>query len=284
MGKPLAASEQPCAGIRTQVRLAARGFSQYLQVRPSCHSIRDVVFRQVSLGYDSSVDQKMPERSGQIGRRSILVVEDEPLLRELIKSALQSDGYEVAAAASASEARRIFDEIDPDGIVMDVDLGAGPSGFELAEALLEESNGAALIFLTNMPDPRFAGYAPQDLPPGIAYLHKRTIVEVETLLETVNATLRGAVEASMRHDLNPDRPLGGLTARQVDVLRLVALGRSNAHIAASRDITPKAVEGSIARIFATLGLGDSADGNTRVILAREFFKSAGQPIDSESAE
>ena len=58
--------------------------------------------------------------------RTVLVVEDEPLLCDLIVTALEERGFAAVGAASAVEAKRIFRAMDPDGIVMDIDLGPGP--------------------------------------------------------------------------------------------------------------------------------------------------------------
>lgn len=221
-------------------------------------------------------DSTPPSRAS----RTVLVVEDEPLLRDLVASFLRARGFEVVGVSSPTEARKAFHAIDPDAIVMDVDLGPGPTGFDLAEALLEEETGVAIVFLTNMPDPRFAGGTNTRIPDGVAYLHKRVVMEVDTLVEALESALQGRVRAALRHDLDPNRPMANLTAAQIDVLRMVALGRSNAQIAAVRGISTKAVESMIARIFTQLGK-DEPDANTRVVLAREFVQSAGYPVDHE---
>ena len=63
----------------------------------------------------------------RMANRSVLVVEDDSLLRELLASALESKGYEVHSAGNVTDAKRIFRDIDPDGVVLDVDLGPGPN-------------------------------------------------------------------------------------------------------------------------------------------------------------
>lgn len=211
-------------------------------------------------------------------RRSVLIVEDEPLLRELLGSALERREFEVVTAGSPSEARRAFRALDPDGIVMDVDLGPGPNGFDLAESLLAEETGAAVVFLTNLPDARFAGRAADDLPPGIAYLRKSAVHDIDLLARTLDATMRGAVDAQIRHDRDPARPLSGLTHRQIEVLRLLALGYTNARIAETRGTTEKAVEKTIARAMTVLGADAGADQNVRVALARQYAGLAGEPL------
>lgn len=217
-------------------------------------------------------------------RRSVLVVEDEALLRDALGRALETHGFDVVTAASAPDARRVFRRIDPDAIVMDVDLGPGPNGFELAEALLELDTGVAVVFLTNLPDPRFAGRQSNDLPPGIAYLRKSAVSDLNLLARTLDGAMRQSVEAYMRHDLDPDRPLAGLTRGQIEVLRLVASGYSNAQIADERGITLRAAEKAVERAFDALGISDAQEGNPRVVAVRRFLESAGDPLPPPRSE
>ena len=211
-------------------------------------------------------------------RRSILVVEDEPLLRDALARALEGQGYEVVTAASAPDARRAFRRMDPDGVVLDVDLGPGPNGFELADALVELDTGVAIVFLTNIPDPRFTGRAPDSLPPGVAYLRKSAVRDLDLLAETLDAAIRGATEAAARHDRDPARPLAGLSRGQIDVLRMLAAGCSNARIAEARGTTLRAAEKSVERICDALGIDASADANARVTAVRVFLDAGGRPL------
>lgn len=199
------------------------------------------------------------------------------MLRDLLRSALERHGFEAAAAGSPAEAMQAFQMLDPDAVVMDIDLGPGPDGFELAEAMLEIETGAAIVFLTNIPDPRFAGRS-GNLPPGIAYLNKRAVTDVDFLVRTLEAALAGAVDTSMRHDCDPNRPFARLTAKQTEVLRLVALGKSNTQIAQLRGTTESAVQRTVARVLDALGIDAGADGNVRVSTARRYFDAAGRPL------
>lgn len=204
--------------------------------------------------------------------RSVLVVEDEALLRELMCSALEARGFEVVGAGSASDAVRAFQALDPDGVVMDIDLGPGPDGFDLAERFLEAETGVAVVFLTNLPDPRFAGRAPDELPSGISYLRKGAVHDVDALVESLDATMRGDLDVEMRHDRYPDRPLASLTRHQVETLRLVALGRTNAQIAEARGTSVKAVERVVSRAFAAADVDVATESNSRVGAARHFIR------------
>ena len=98
------------------------------------------------------------------------------------------------------------------------------------------------------------------------------------MARALDAVLRGAVGASQRHDRDPGRPFASLTRRQVEFLRLVAQGYTNAQIATQRGITLQAVENTITRAFAKLGLEDGPSGNHRVLAVRRFVHWAGDPL------
>lgn len=217
--------------------------------------------------------------------RSVLIVEDEALLRDLMAAALESRGFTVDTAATAADAKRAFRRADPDCVIVDIDLGAGPNGFDLAEVLVRLVPHLPVVFLTNLPDPRFADRDPDGLPSGVAYLRKSALSDVDSLVEALDAALRGSVGAEHRHDRDRGRPLAGLTRKQLAVLRLLASGMSNAQIAQERGTTIKAVEDTVHRIAVALGIDPSIQGNLRVAAARHFLSaSTVNPVDEDSGE
>jgi len=203
--------------------------------------------------------------------RSVLLVEDEPLLRELIAAALELRGFIVHTAATAADGKRSFQRNDPDGVIIDVDLGMGPNGFDLADVLRRLTPDVPIVFLTNLPDPRFADRDADGMPSGIAYLRKAAVSDMDALATALDATLRGDPGEDLRHDRDRRRPLGSLTRKQVAVLRLLAEGKSNAQIAQVRGTTVKAVEDTIHRISLVLGFDSATQANARVTIARRYL-------------
>lgn len=211
-------------------------------------------------------------------RRSVLVVEDDALLRGLLGSALERRGFDVTMAGTPADALRAFHEWDPDGLLLDVDLGPGPNGFDLAEAMLADAPGAGVVFLTHLPDARFAGRDRGDLPAGVGYLRKSAVHDIDVVVSTLDAAMRGAVDSSMRHDRDANRPFATLTRRQIELLNLVALGHTNAQIAEIRSTAVKAVEETVTRVFAAMGISPDTDGNLRVTAVRRLLGTIVRPI------
>ena len=209
--------------------------------------------------------------------RKVLVVEDESLLRALIMTALESDGFVVRGAANAAEARSIADDFDPDVALLDIELGNGPSGIDLSMVLRKTNPEIALVFLTHIPEPRVVGVDNKAIPRNAAYLVKDRVAEPGMVKSAIEAALRDRVGREFRDDKKTHQ-LSEVSRSQLEVLKLVALGRSNTEIAESRGTTVRAVENLVKRALEAAGI-NSGEGNTRVVAAREFIKVAGLPHD-----
>ncbi len=209
--------------------------------------------------------------------RSILIVEDDRLTLGLLAETLAQAAFVVGAAATVSDARRLWTRMEPDAVVLDVDLGGGVNGFDLADSFLLQDPSLAILFLSNLPDARFAGRNPASLPAEVGYLRKDRLADPKALVDALDAVLRGVSDATPRHDLDPQRPLAHLSRTQIEVLRMVALGLSNQQIAAQRGTSTKAVHNVIARAMAVIGADVTEEGSARVVAAREFIRAAGLP-------
>lgn len=210
-----------------------------------------------------------------LSSRKILVVEDEPLVRSLIASKLTADGFRVTTAATAAEARKLADTSEPDLALLDIELGQGPSGLDLAAILRERDPGLAIVFLTHLPEPRIMGIDKRAIPKNSAYLVKSRINDPGVLNEAIEAALRERVPLELRDDKHLPHQFSSVSNSQLAVLRMVAQGLSNAEIAERRGTTVRAVENLIKRAMESAGLNIEAKNHVRVSAAREFIKVAG---------
>jgi DNA-binding NarL/FixJ family response regulator len=210
--------------------------------------------------------------------RHVVVVEDESLLRDLIAKTLETNGFQVTTAANAADAARVFKATDPDAVVLDVELGPGPNGFDFAESLQKSAPEVGIVFLTNLPDARFAGRETKDLPNNISYLRKSQLIDSNELVQALEAVLHDSITPDFRHDLDAERPLSSLSKKQISVLQLLALGYTNAQIADRRGTTVRAVEGIVSRIFQALDIDVQAEGNARVEAASTYLRASGKSL------
>lgn len=207
--------------------------------------------------------------------RRVLVVEDEALLCEVLVDACNRGGLVARGSRSAVEASSLVEQFDPDLVVLDVDLGDGPSGADLGRALERRRPDVALLYLTRLSDLRAVGYRST---PGatVGFVRKDSIGSTDDFVRLVEGMLAGE---GRRDDLDPGRPLAELTDAQHDVLRMAALGMSNRAIADERTTSEGAVEAHLTAIYRLLGIPRSTDVNQRAAAIRRYVEVSGRPIE-----
>jgi DNA-binding NarL/FixJ family response regulator len=202
-------------------------------------------------------------------------VEDEPMVAALLQETLEAAGFEILVAYSALEAKSSAKKFDPDVAILDINLGAGPSGVDLAFLLHESYPGIALALLTKHPDLRTAGFDKNDVPPGCGFIRKDMVTNSQHIVEAIESIV--ASKDHFREDSDPSRPLSNLTATQIEALRLVSQGYTNAEIAKRRNTSVRAVEQLLAAVFSNLLIDVDGPINPRVEAVRRFISAAGTP-------
>jgi len=208
----------------------------------------------------------------------VLVVEDEPLVRALLTSLLEADGFQIKSASNAAEARSATKDFDPRVAILDIELGDGPSGIDLAHILRLQFPQIGLVFLTHIPEPRVVGVENRNVPKNAAYLRKDRMADTGVLKAAIEAASRDRVGKQFRDDKTIQHELTHVSRSQLDVLRMVAMGLSNHEIAAQRGTTVRAVEHLVKRAFSAAGVDTETPGNARVVAARQFITVAGMPF------
>jgi DNA-binding NarL/FixJ family response regulator len=212
--------------------------------------------------------------------RSVVVVEDDAFMRSLLVDSLDKVGFEVSTAASAADAKRLIKVVNPDAVVLDIGLGPGPDGFDLAENLRKLTPDIAIVFLTTMPDPRFAGRDDKAVYSNAAYLNKHLLSDSNTLVEALEAVLTERGLTGFRHHESADRPLVNLSKTQIQVLQLVAQGKTNQQIADIRKRSLAATESAITRTLEALGIDTHAEQNVRVAAAISYIGVVRNPLQN----
>lgn len=197
-------------------------------------------------------------------------------MASLLADVLVANNFRVETAEDVIQARAAIRTFDPDGILLDISLGDGPSGLDLARVLVRQRPDIAIIFLTKHPDPRTAGLEVDEVPEGSGFLRKDRVRDTEYLLRSIEAVMTDRPR-EVRHDMDPDKPLDGLSSKHIDVLRLMATGYTNEHIARIKGVALSTVERWTAEIFRDLGIDGKSGVNPRVEAVRQFIAAAGIP-------
>jgi len=199
----------------------------------------------------------------------VLVVDDDTFTRAALPAALQNHGYDVRAAADPQEAIREFMEHRPRVCVLDLHLGEGPTGLDLAKALRRVDPRVGLVLLTSFTDPRLLTGSLPALPQDMAHIVKGSLSGLDLL------TLAIDVAGGVSDACVPTPPPSSLSDSQVDTLRLLAAGLSNAEIARLRVVSLGTVEKAIARIAKSFDVPLTGDINQRVALALAYYRLTG---------
>jgi DNA-binding NarL/FixJ family response regulator len=208
--------------------------------------------------------------------RQVLVVEDDPFLRGLISEILVGRGFIVHQAHTAEAALSLLDKHDPEALIVDLDLGHGPSGLDVIGALGDRIAEFGVLVLSSFPSA--SALSPGTvLPPSVGYLMKRKISDPDEVVSALEAVLSDAVPDRPNHSELVPAELSSLTPRQLELLRLIAMGYSNDMIARERNVTLRSVETMVNRLFTALGLSADPRSNARVKAAMLYARTMGVP-------
>ncbi|MGA1346577.1 MAG: LuxR C-terminal-related transcriptional regulator [Ilumatobacteraceae bacterium] len=203
----------------------------------------------------------------------VLVVDDDPFTASLLAESLAALGWVIAGVANdAAGALSVVDDgAMPSVALLDLDLGPGPDGIDLANVLRERNPGIALVLLTAYRTPRLFRPDRYRVPTGMRLVSKAEVRNIAL----VDAELRAAMAAPLAVNpavMAPAVTDAGerLTDRQMAILRLVADGLSNAAIAERLGIAEPSVEKAVARLIKRLGVSGERGVNQRVLLARAY--------------
>ena len=185
----------------------------------------------------------------------VLAVDDHPLIREGIAALIanQRDMQLVAEASSGHEAIEQFRAVRPDVTLMDLQLPE-LSGIDAITAIRGEFPAARIIVLTTYGGDALAERA---LRAGAqAYVLKGLVRQ--DLMETIRVVYAGSkrISADVAAQLASHAGETGLSAREIEVLTLVAAGQSNKVIGAQLFITEATTKGHVKSILAKLGAND----------------------------
>jgi DNA-binding NarL/FixJ family response regulator len=208
----------------------------------------------------------------------IVIAEDAAIMRDGLTQTLARRGHEVVAAVgNAVELLRAVASHQPDVAVIDVRMPPTHTdeGLRAAMAIRRDHPGVGTLVFSQYIEAQAAAELLASSPGGVGYLLKDRVADVSDFIEAISSVARGGTVLDpevVRQLFKRTDSLGPLTARERDVLALIAEGRSNAAIATTLFISPGVVEKHVASIFAKLGLAPSDSDNRRVIAAIRYLQ------------
>ena len=211
----------------------------------------------------------------------VVVGEDQPLVRAGVVHALEEDGFDVVAvAADAPDLLRKTRAHKPDVVVTDIQMPpeSTDDGLRAAIEIRATQPEIGVVVLSQFLEDRYALDLVGDRAGGVGYLLKDRVGDLALFTDAVRRVARGGsaldpeVVQRMVGRRRANSPLEDLTPREIQVLGLMAEGRSNHGIADELVVTVPAVERHITSIFGKLGLRAVPEDHRRVLAVLEFLR------------
>jgi DNA-binding NarL/FixJ family response regulator len=211
-----------------------------------------------------------------------VVADDIMLIRSGLARLLTDAGVEVVGEAGDAETLlRLVALERPDVAVIDIRMPPTHTdeGLAAARRICDGWPETSVVVLSQYLEPRYAQRLLADQPGYLGYLLKERVSDIAVLIDAMHRVSEGecvldpTIVARLMQRRRPASPLRNLTAREREILALMAEGRSNAGIAEALEISERTVETSSALIFRKLGLEPSHDTNRRVKAVLTLLRS-----------
>jgi DNA-binding NarL/FixJ family response regulator len=212
----------------------------------------------------------------------VALAEDSVLLREGLARLLREAGFDVLwQAGDADDLLRKIRADAPDVAILDIRMPPtfSDEGLRAAHSLRASNPEMAVLILSQYVDTDYAMELIAGGTPGRGYLLKDRVMNVGEFAEAVRRVAEGGsvidpevVDALVERRRNRS-PLERLTERELEVLRLMAEGRSNQAISSRMYLSPKTVEAHVRSIFTKLGLELAPDDHRRVLAVLTYLRS-----------
>jgi DNA-binding NarL/FixJ family response regulator len=212
----------------------------------------------------------------------VVIGEDLFLLRDGLVRLLEAHGFEIAAAVDSAPALvHALLEHQPDAAVVDVRLPPSftDDGLRAALEARRRLPGLPVLVLSQYVEQLYARELLADQAGAVGYLLKDRVFNDDHFVDAIRTVARGGtvmdpeVVSKLLGRRSRDEPITRLTAREREVLELMAEGRSNSAIAQRLFISEKAVGKHSTSIFAKLDLAPSTDDNRRVLAVLAFLNT-----------
>lgn len=210
----------------------------------------------------------------------ILIAEDSVLLREGLVRLLTDAGHDIVhTTGDATDLLGAVNAHEPDLAIVDVRMPPTftDEGIRAAVLIRAQNPEVGVLVLSQYVEERYASDLIADNSGGFGYLLKDRVADVSDFLEAVDKVASGGtvldpeVVSQIMVRSRRDTGIDQLSAREREVLALMAEGKSNSAIASALFLSAGAVEKHISSVFTKLGLSADADDNRRILAVLKFL-------------
>ena len=212
----------------------------------------------------------------------VVIADDEALFRDGLARLLADAGVDaVATVATAEELLRKVELTRPDAVISDIRMPPTHTdeGLLAAQELRRTHPEVAVLVLSHYLESHWAMRLLAEHPDRCGYLLKDRVSDVVVLVDALQRVVEGecvvdpTIVTRLVHRPRETGPLDELSERELEVLSLVAEGRSNEGIARALFLSPRTVETHVRHIMLKLGIGEAADDHRRVLAVLAYLRA-----------
>jgi len=212
----------------------------------------------------------------------VVVADDSMLLREGLARLLAEAGCEVVGkATNAVQLLDLVAQTLPDVAIVDIKMPPTHTdeGIAAARQIRRSHPGVGVLVLSQYLETEYAMRLFTEAPDRVGYLLKERLADIAVLMDALRRIDEGecvidpTIVSRLVHRVKEPGPLDDLSAREREVLGLMAEGRSNRAISERLVVSPKTVEAHVRQILLKLGLEESPDDHRRVLAVLAHFRS-----------
>jgi DNA-binding NarL/FixJ family response regulator len=211
----------------------------------------------------------------------VVIADDETLLREGVARLLEEAGFQVVGrAANAEELLRRVELTRPDVAIVDIKMPPTHTeeGLVAAHKIRSAHPEVGVLVLSHYVESRYAMRLLEEHPDRSGYLLKERVSDVAVLVDALQRIDEGecvldpTIVSRLVGRPREGSPLDELTAREMEVLSLMAEGHSNEGICTKLFLSPKTVETHVRHILGKLGIGETSDYHRRVLAVLAYLR------------
>jgi serine/threonine-protein kinase PknK len=212
----------------------------------------------------------------------VVIADDSLLLREGMANLLSRRGFEIVGqAGDGDELLRKVAGYNPDVAIVDIRMPptGTDEGLRAADLIGERHPATAVLVLSDYLEPEYATRLLTAGSPGRGYLLKKTVTNLDEFAAAIQRVAAGesvvdpAIVRNVLGRLHRHDPLAELSAREREILALMAEGRSNHGIAERLVISERTVENHVASVFQKLALDQTLDDHRRVLAVLAYLQT-----------
>src|SRR5262245_662157 len=212
----------------------------------------------------------------------VVIADDSLLVREGLARLLREADVEVLATVdNAPSLTRAVGDLSPQAVVVDIRMPPTHTNEGIAVALTLRSAHPKLgiLVLSQYLESHYAATLLSEAPEHVGYLLKDRVSDVAVIVDAIGRVIAGecvidpTIITTLLRRPQHEPALSTLSARERDVLALMAEGRSNKAIADRLSFSVKTVEAYVGQIMAKFNLPESPDDNRRVLAVLEYLRT-----------